>query len=258
MTAPVWDPSRYLHYAEHRRRAALDLLARIDVTRPAAVHDLGCGPGNVTRMLRHRWPDAHIVASDNSPAMLQRAASTDLDVEWRRLDAAAWDEPARYDVIYSNAVLHWIPSHDDLIVRLLASLRPGGALAVQMPLSWYEPSHELIRTVLQERQLGSTARRSWYATPNVASPEHYANLLDGHAAALDLWTTRYFQVLRGPDPVLEWVSGTALRPLLDDLPPAQLADFLEDYSARLHTAYPPRRDGTTLFPFPRLFFVATV
>ncbi len=247
-----------MRHAGRRIQPALDLLARIDVAAPELVHDLGCGTGNVTRIMRARWPQAHIIASDSSEEMLDAAFAEDAGIEWRLADTRSWDEPAVYDVIYSNAVLQWIPDHDEVIVRLLESLRPGGVLAVQMPLSWYEPSHELMRTVLDDADLGSAELRRAHATPNVARPEHYFELLARHAATREVWTTRYFQALGGPDPVLDWVSGTGLRPILDQLPEGELAIFLPRYAAALRTAYPPRNDGTTLFPFPRLFFVAAV
>ena len=257
MTSPTWDPTHYLHYAGHRLRPALDLLAQVDVAAPRRVHDVGCGTGHLTRIMADRWPDAAVIGSDESAEMLEEAQRLRSRVEWRRLDVRTWDEPADFDLIYSNAALHWIPDHDDLILRLLASLRSGGQLAVQMPLSWYEPSHELMRTILDSEQLGSEELRRRYATPNVAEPRHYADLLAAKAATVNLWTTRYFQVLHGPDPVLEWVSGTALRPILEGLAPEELALFLERYSAELRAAYPARAKHETVFPFPRLFFVAT-
>ena len=257
MTSPIWDPTQYLRYAGHRLRPALDLLAQVDVAAPRRIHDVGGGTGQVTRMMANRWPTAEVVGSDESVEMLAEAQRRGSRIQWRQLDVSEWNEPHQLDIIYSNAVLHWIPDHDELILRLLASLRPGGQLAVQMPLSWYEPSHTLMRTILEEEQLGSTDLRRRYATPNVARPRHYADLLAKQAATVNLWTTRYFQELHGPDPVLEWVSGTALRPILEELEPGELAVFLERYSVGLRAEYPRRDDDGTLFPFPRLFFVAT-
>lgn len=257
MTAPTWDPARYLRYAGPRLRPGLDLLARIDVADPREIHDLGCGTGYLARLIADRWPEAHVVGSDSSQEMLEEARRLPSRVEWRQLDATRWDPPTPLDVIYSNAVLHWIPEHDALLVRLLASLRPGGQLAVQMPLSWYEPSHELMRTILEDEQLGTPELRSRYAKPNVAAPDHYADLLARNAAVVDLWTTRYYQVLRGPDPVLEWVSGTGLRPILQELVADEQSLFLDRYRQALRGAYPVRNDGATSYPFPRLFIVAT-
>ena len=91
----------------------------------------------------------------------------------------------------------------------------------------------------------------------VAPPAWYHDLLAPHAAALDIWQTEYLQVLEGEDPVLRWTEATALRPVLQTLDEAAAAAFKDAYAARLREAYPRRPDGTTLFPFLRLFIVAT-
>jgi trans-aconitate 2-methyltransferase len=136
-----WDPRRYLGFGEQRLRPALDLLARVDVAEPEVVHDVGCGTGALARAMAARWPQAAVIGSDESPAMLDEARRTPSPVTWRHLDVREWDPAERVDVVTANAVLHWVPDHDDLILRLFSSVRPGGALAFQMPRSWSEPSH---------------------------------------------------------------------------------------------------------------------
>jgi trans-aconitate 2-methyltransferase len=254
-----WDPAQYLRFAGPRRRAALDLLARVDLDDPALVHDLGCGTGDLARVMAERWPAATVIGSDASPEMLEKAKAVPSSVEWRRLDIATWEPGTAPDLIYSNAVLHWLPDHGSLFPRLAAALAPGGVLAVQMPLSWDEPSHRLMRRVLDGAggpPLGSEELRRRMATPPVADPEWYHDLLRPVVTDLDVWVTRYLHVLEGPDAVLEWVHGSAVRPVVEDLDGADREHFLEDYTAALRLAYPRREDGTTLFWFPRLFLVA--
>jgi trans-aconitate 2-methyltransferase len=91
----------------------------------------------------------------------------------------------------------------------------------------------------------------------VADPGFYYDLLAPRASSLDIWETEYLHVLRGPDPVKEWVKGTWLRPLLDALDEAERPAFERRYADMLLVAYPPRADGRTLFPFRRIFLVAT-
>ncbi len=255
MNTPTWDPDQYMRYADQRLRPALDLLDRIDVSAPQTVHDVGCGTGQIARIMTERWPEARVVGSDTSDEMLAEAAATPSRVTWRKLDVRDWAPGEPVDVIYANAVLHWVPDHDPTILDLYRSLRPGGRLAIQMPLSWHEPSHRLMRETLAVLDVGSPALRAHYERQNVAAPEHYAALLD-EADGLDLWVTRHYQRMTGEDPVLEWVEGTALRPILEELEGATLRKFLAAYSEALRRAYPPGPREITVYPFPRLFIVA--
>lgn len=263
MSATRWDPEQYLRFADHRLRPALELLTRVPLATPAVVYDLGCGAGNVTRVLAERWPAARIIGVDSSHDMLAEAASTGAGIAWVEADLASWRPDAPPDVVYSNAALHWLGDHAELFPRLLGCLRPGGCLAVQMPLSWHLPSHRLMRETLAAGgpgggTLGTDGLRSAAARNPVGDPSWYYDLLVGRARTVDVWTTEYLQILDGDDPVLAWVKGTGLRPILHALADDERAVFLADYTRRLHSAYPPRADGRTLYPFQRLFIVATV
>lgn len=257
-----WDPDLYGRYGDERLRPALELLARVRHPDPGLIHDLGTGRGEMARLMAERWPAAEVVASDVSEAMLAVAARPPGRVRWERADAAAWDPPDPPDVVYSNAALHWVDDHERLFGRLAGTLRPGGVLAVQMPLNWSEPSHELMRRCLDTAGPGGTPvgpdeLRARLARPPVAAPETYHEWLSGLLEPLDVWVTTYWHVLSGDDPVFDWVSGSALRPVLDSLDDRERHTFLGAYREALSQAYPRRTDGTTLFPFTRLFLVGT-
>jgi trans-aconitate 2-methyltransferase len=257
-----WDPGVYLTFGDQRLRPALELLERIPLTSPASIVDLGCGTGQVTRMLGERWPSASVVGLDNSREMLARAAAEPGRVEWIEGDIAEWRPSEPVDLMYSNAALHWVDDHPTLFARLVGFLKPGGCLAIQMPLSFDLPSHRLMRDTLDAggpggSRLGSEDLRLSVARRWVADPETYFALLNALAGALDIWQTEYLQVLEGDDPVLAWVTGTGLRPILNGLDDRERPLFLAEYRKRLRQAYPPLTDGRTLYPFRRLFIVAT-
>jgi trans-aconitate 2-methyltransferase len=244
-------------------RPALELLDRVPLADPAAIYDLGCGTGNVTRLLAERWPAAAVYGLDNSREMLAKAAAEPGGIRWLEADVGDWqpDEPA--DLIYSNATLHWVEGHRTLFPRLIGFLEPAGCLAVQMPLSWAAPSHRLMRETLETggpggAALGSEELRRAVGRDWVETAETYYDLLAGRAKNLDIWETEYLQVLEGDDPVLEWVKGTGLRPILNGLGGEDRETFLAEYARRLRAAYPVRSDGRTLYPFRRLFLVATI
>jgi trans-aconitate 2-methyltransferase len=251
-----WDPAQYLKFAGPRLRPAVDLLNRIDLTEPATVYDLGAGAGNVTRLLRARWPGARITGVDESGEMLAEAATAVPDVEWQRADLAGWRPPCPADVVFSNAALHWLGAHDRLFPALLAALAPGGVLAVQMPRNFHAPSHTAVGEAVRSGPWRARLEPLLRPAP-VADPAVYFDLLAPRAAALDIWETEYLHVLEGEHPVKEWVKGTWLRPLLDALVEPERPAFEARYADLLAAAYPRRPDGRTLFPFRRLFILAT-
>jgi trans-aconitate 2-methyltransferase len=256
-----WDPSQYLKFADHRLRPALELLNRINLAAPATIYDLGCGAGNITRMIAERWPTATVYGVDNSPEMLEQAATESASIQWHRADIECWQPEAPSDLIFSNATLHWLTGHRELFPRLASFLKPGGVLAVQMPLSWDTPSHRLMRATLaggggDGRSFGTAELRQAMAYNWVEPAEVYYDLLAGVTSSLDIWATEYLQVLEGSDPVLEWVKGTGLRPILNALDAREREHFLTIYAQQLREAYPTHVNGRTLYPFRRLFIVA--
>ena len=259
-----WEPTQYLKFSDHRSRPALELLDHVPLEAPTLVYDIGCGAGQITRVIAERWPSATVYGLDNSPEMLEQAAKEPSRVQWVEADIRSWRPEEAPDLIYSNATLQWVPeSHDVLFPRLLGYLKPGGCLAVQVPLSWASPAHRLMRETLADggpdgTALGTEQLRQAMAYDWVKTAEAYYDLCSVCTSSLDIWETEYLQVLEGDDPVLEWVKGTGLRPILKDLDGGSRQRFLAEYTRRLRVAYPVRTDGRTLYPFRRLFIVARV
>ncbi len=250
----MWNPEQYLKFAQPRFRPAQDLLARIMVDSPKVVYDLGCGTGNVTRMLAERWSKAKVIGVDDSAEMLAQAGKTSSRIEWRQQSIADWHPKELADVIFSNAALQWLPNHETLFPNLMKELAPGGILAVQIPRNFGEPSHMLIWETLQAGPWAARLQHMIRPAP-VELPEFYYRLLAPVAAEVDIWETKYQHVLQGKDPVKEWTKGTWLRRFLDELDESERPAFEEDYAKRLREAYKPQSDGNTLFPFRRLFMV---
>jgi trans-aconitate 2-methyltransferase len=252
----TWDPSRYLSFGQQRLRAAKDLLARVPLDAPAWIADLGCGPGNATRLLAERWPQARIIGVDSSPDMLAEAQRGGPAAKWVRADLSDWRPKRRFDLLFANAVLHWLDEHETLLPRLMSFLSPGGVLAIQMPRNFAAPSHTLLRETAASGPWATRLAAVLRDEP-VGEPACYHGLLSGSAMSTDIWETEYLQALEGEDAVLNWVRGTALRPVIEALDGNQLAAFEARYAERLRAAYPRRpEDGLTLFAFKRLFIVA--
>lgn len=256
-TAPQnWDPGHYLKYADLRVRPALDLLARVPLDDAAYITDLGCGPGNVVEFLRARFPGGDILGVDRSAEMLNAARSAHGDAAtWVQADIASWRPDRPQDLIYSNAALQWLDRHEELFPRLIGDVAPGGVLAVQMPNQFAEPSHVLMRDVASRGPWADILKPLLRPAP-VAEAGRYYDWLKPACESVEVWETSYMQVMSGTDPVLDWISATALAPLREALPADQRGPFRDAVGAELRRAYPQRGDGATLFPFRRLFIIA--
>jgi trans-aconitate 2-methyltransferase len=260
-----WDPRQYLKFSNERLRPGFDLMAQVADLPPGPIFELGCGTGVHARAIAEQWPDRAVVAIDRSPQMLAEAGAAPSRVAWREADIARWSAPEPAALIFSTATLQWLDAHQRLFPHLVRQLGPGGVLAVQMPRNFANPSHALMREtaldgpwakLLEPHTRPEAGPDTLLRTEPVLSPAAYYDLLRPLVATLDLWETEYLHVLQGEDAVLEWVRGSALRPVLEGLPPELAQGFEAAYRARLRAAYPRRPDGRTLLPFRRLFMVA--
>ncbi|HVY56684.1 MAG TPA: trans-aconitate 2-methyltransferase [Xanthobacteraceae bacterium] len=249
-----WSASQYLKFEDERTRPPRDLLAQVPLQKARRVVDLGCGPGNSTELLIAQFPGAEVVGLDSSPEMLRQARERLPGRPFVQGDIATWQPEAGTDLLFANAVFQWVPDHTAVLRRLVAALPQGGVLAVQMPDNTQEPALALMRAVAQR---GSWAEKLDHAARHdLPSPEAYYDLLKPLAAYVDIWHTHYQHVLAGPEAIVEWFKGSALRPFLAALDAQAQRQFLDAYTAEIARAYPARFDGCVLLRFPRLFIVA--
>ena len=257
MTAD-WDSGQYLKFEQERTQPAIDLAGRIACNTPQDVLDLGCGPGNSSRVVAGRVPGARIRGIDSSPEMVAAARANHPDLEFALCDAGR--ELGRlghncFDVVFSNACIQWIPDHPELLRNMLGLLRPGGVLAVQTPMNYEEPIHRIIAELV-----AGTTWKGAFTNPRIFHnllPGQYFDLLSELAADFTLWQTTYYHVLGSHADIMEWYRGTGLRPYLRALSDADQTAFARDVYDRVVQAYPKQRDGRIIFRFPRFFFTAT-
>jgi trans-aconitate 2-methyltransferase len=255
----AWDPATYLRFAGERARPFVELLARVGAEAPRTVVDLGCGEGTMTATLARRWPGARVTGVDSSPEMLAAAAASAVpgQVEFEPGDVRSWSPGAQPDVVVSNAVLHWVPGHEELLRRWAGWLPAGGWLAVQVPGNFRAPTHALLAALCRSPRWAGQLAHAAPRPDAVLETTGYLDVLTAAGLDADVWETTYLHVLRGEDPVLGWVRSTVLRPVLAGLPDDDAAAFTAEYAAALRAAYPARPDGTTALPFRRIFAVAS-
>jgi trans-aconitate 2-methyltransferase len=250
-TPDVWNPDQYGKFRAERSAPFLDLLALVRPVEGPRVADLGCGPGELTRLAHERLGARETLGIDTSPAMLARAAAqAGNGLHFRAGNAGAFDA-AGFDVVLSNAALHWVPNHDALLAHLAATLSKGSQLAFQVPMNEGHPSHAIAREVAAEpefaRALGGYARES-----PVLEPEAYARLLFRlgfveQRVRLEIYAHR----LAEPGDVVEWVRGTLLTDYEKRLDPPTWVRFLARYGEKLLAALPDERPY--LYTYRRLF-----
>ncbi|SDQ74026.1 trans-aconitate 2-methyltransferase [Actinopolyspora saharensis] len=253
----MWDPETYLAFSDQRERPARDLLARMNHPDPASVVDLGCGTGNLAPLLTRRWPAARLEALDSAPEMVR--AAVEAGVQARVLDVRDWSPGADTDVVVCNAVLQWVPDHVELVRGWLDALPVGAVFGMQLPGNFRAPAHRAVYELASRAEWGEetgAALRDALRDPDrVLTPLEYARALSGPNVLIDAWESTYVHRLHGRDPVLNWLRGTALRPVRALLDERSWERFLEELAPMLRSAYPEEADGSTWFPFRRVFVV---
>jgi trans-aconitate 2-methyltransferase len=189
--------------------------------------------------------------------MLVRARMRARKAHFVKEDIARWAPDDRPDLIFANAALQFLPDHDKLFPRLVSYLAPGGVFAAQMPNTARESSHALMRMVAAEGPWSSRLVPIAKTQPLIAGYDDYYEWLQPVASRVDVWMTTYVHLLDGPQGIAEWFAGSTLQPFLERLDDNERGEFLARYRSGLKEAYPIQSDGKTLFPYPRLFIVAT-
>ena len=250
-----WNPELYLKFDAERTQPSRDLVARIRLERPRRIVDVGCGPGNSTAVLRERFAEAAIVGLDCSEEMIRMAREQYPGGTWICADAAKHEYRGGLDVIFSNAVLQWIPEQESLIDLLVANLAPHGILAVQVPANRQSPLHQATMAVAAEMWPQET--EGCGELLSYREPDFYYDLLTAHGLGIDIWETTYIHVLDSHRDLIAWYKSTGMKIFLNALAsPADQERFADLVLERVTPLYRRAADGKVLFPFRRIFFTA--
>ena len=223
-----WNPNQYERFKSERRQPFDDLLSLVEKRPRMRVVDLGCGTGELTRDLHNHLGAEETIGIDNSETMLLKSNAFGgemLRFEQGEIEAFVADRP--FDLIFSNAALHWVNDHPTLFRRLAGFLAPHGQLAIQMPANETHASHRVAAEVASD--FGIAPRQS-----PILAPEDYASLLHSLGASRQHVRLQiYGHVLPESGDVVEWVKGTLLTDYERQLDNARFADFVTRYRDRL-------------------------
>jgi trans-aconitate 2-methyltransferase len=234
MSTSDWDPQQYERFRDQRSRPFWDLLALVEPVPGGRVVDLGCGTGELTRALHQKLGASSTLGVDNSDAMLEKAAAfAGGGLSFAKGDIALEPHEGPFDVVFSNAALHWVPDFTRALERCAGLLAPGGQLAVQIPQNFDHPSHAIAAALAREEPF-ATALTGFESTGAMHPPEHVAAAL--HRLGFRDQRVRlevYGHPLARRLDVVEWVKGTTLVPYRQRLGAALYDEFLARYTERL-------------------------
>lgn len=258
MATTDWSAAQYLKFEAERTRPSRDLLAQVPLKSPKRVLDLGCGPGNSTAVLAKHFPDAKVTGMDSSPDMIKKAKAAEPDIEFELGDLNTYTVQEPVDLMFSNAVFHWVPreSRIEVIKRLIETLSPGGVFAFQIPDNYHEPSHESMRLTANDGPWAGKLDGGEPARAAFQSPQELYDAFKPLCSDVIIWHTFYQHALEDHQAIVEWVKGSGLRPFLDGLSRTDQETFLKAYLELLKRAYRFQYDNKVLLRYPRLFVVA--
>ncbi len=250
-----WNPNLYMQFRSERTQPSIDLISKINSVEPKSIIDIGCGPGNSTRVLVNRWPKAKITGLDSSLSMIKKAEKNYPDQEWIVANALAYESRIKYDIVFSNAAIQWIPNHEDLLKKFHRMLSDNGLIAVQIPLFWDMPLGKIINETANDcrwteqmegiSDLFTIHNYSFYY-------DHLSSLFD----SIDIWETYYFHILDSHIAIIEMMRSTGLKPYLEKLDnDLNINQFEKKVLKGIEKTYPKQIDGNVLLPFKRLFFI---
>ncbi len=251
-----WNAAQYSKFVKERTLPAIDLANSITCPNPHSILDIGCGIGNSTTVLKNKYPEARIIGADSSEDMLLSAREKYPSIEFIHLDVPK-DLDAlteRFDIVFSNACIQWIPDHRNLLKKIMDLLNPGGTLAIQIPNQAKHPMHRLMsQIVCNDKWKNKIPVHRKY---NNLSEEEYFDILSECSSDFRLWEVVYFHAMPSHKSILEWYKGTGLRPYSDQLCPSDRAEFEHDILTEIEKLYPTQSNNEIIFRFPRLFFTA--
>lgn len=247
-----WNTVQYEKFIKQRSQPARDLAQRIAHYTPQSVLDIGCGPGNSTRILKETFPTAKLLGIDSSPNMIANAKKDNPDIDFCVCNALSVE--GKYDIIYSNACFHWIPDHKTFLPDLMEKLNTNGCLAVQMPYNNTESLYRIINETVNEPKWGFKSEK--LENNLTLNADEYYEILSECSSSFDIWETKYYHSMPDHTDLVEWVKGAKLRPFLDFLGKEKGKELEEEILKKVKTEYKAKSNGNILFGFRRLFFIA--
>jgi len=254
---PDWQPDLYMQFKSERTQPSIDLVSKINKPAPKSIIDFGCGPGNSTQILADRWPEAKIVGIDSSSSMIEKAKQDFPEQEWEVADASTYEPFKKFDIVYSNAAIQWIPNHKVLLAKFYDMLSDDGVVAVQVPQFWDMQLGKVIENIANQTQWKSkTGNVSELFT--IHDYIFYYDIMYDLFNKIEIWETHYLHMMENHMAIIEMMRSTGLKPYFERLADdSEKKEFEDAVLKDLKNVYPRQKNGKVLLPFKRLFFTGS-
>ena len=250
-----WNPDLYLKFRNERTQPSVDLISKINIGfQPKSILDIGCGPGNSSQALLQRWPDAKLTGVDNSEKMIEKAKNSYPDNTWIIADASKYTSSDKFDIVFSNATIQWIPHHETLFKKLYGFVNQSGVLAISVPRF----DEMLISKIIQKianKEKWKNATKGCAEAFTRYDYKFYYDLISTSYQTIELWQTDYIHALESQSAIVEWTSSTGMKPYLDRLTDQEKLQFEDEVLSEIKIDYPVQTNGKVLFLFKRLFMI---
>lgn len=258
MTRYEFDGEKYRQASRHQKDWGNQLIGDLTLNGDESILDLGCGDGALTAQLAAAVPNGRVLGIDASIGMLEAAKRhEEPNLEFRCLDINRMDFNNEFDVIFSNAALHWVKDHAALLANSYAALRPDGILRWNFAGAGNCPNF----IEVAKRLISSGPYRAYFEDFTwpwfMPSIDEYRDLVANTAftnTKIELVNAdRFFS---DADELTRWIDQPTIVPFLQPLPSEKKQEFRDEVVAQMV----PRTtlaDGRCLEPFRRLSFRAT-
>lgn len=187
--------------------------------------------------------------------MLKKARENYPYITFERINVETeFDKQENFDLIFSNACLHWIPNHENLYKNIFEKLNKGGMFAVQMPLVHDAEFYILLNQFLKKEKWKKLSKIKNFHIP---STRKIYDILTLYSKEITMWETTYYHIVPNAKYVVEWYKGSGLKPYLDVLSKEEYTEFLDELNLEIEQNFFVQSDNSVILKMPRLFFTAT-
>ena len=253
----TWNPADYAKNSAAQFEWAAELIGKLKLNGNETLLDIGSGDGKVTAQIARQLPRGRVVGVDSSPGMVEQASASFgppayPNLSFRLMDARRLDFSEPFDVVFSNATLHWVIDHRPVLEGVRRVLRKGGRLLFQM--GGRGNAREIMKTfevMMKEPRWAAYFDR--FETPyGFYGPEEYRSWLEQaglQPVRVELIPKEMKQ--NGKPGLAGWVRTTWL-PYLERLPANAREPFISDLIDRYLAGHPAGSDGVIRVAMVRL------